>query len=812
MDRARITDSMNTPRDHVAFLVKGMTCGACSARLEKALTEFPGVIAATVSFATERADIHYDVETTNGTALAAVVKKTGFEIHERTISLKVRGMTCAACAQQVERALKLVPGVRGATVNFAIDRALVTITDGITIEADLLSAIEGAGFTAQLTRDAPGEPPQPARAAITEMVDLKREHVALIVSVLLTIPLAGQMICHWIGLEFRLSPYMELTLATPVQVIIGARFYRSAYRALLAGSANMDVLVAMGTSAAFFYSLYLLISLRSAAGGALYFEASTVIITLVLTGKALEGKAKKSAAASIRALMDLRPQTALLERHEKTVKVDLTEVKRGDIVIVRSGERVPVDGVIEDGTSELDESLLTGERLPVLKSIGDRVTAGAINGTGLLRVYVTAVGEDSTLARIIRLVENAQAGKAPMQRLADRISLIFVPAVIIVALSTFVSWMLFSGDFATAFDAAVSVLVIACPCALGLATPTAIVAGMGAAAKAGILIKDVEALERAHRTDTVVFDKTGTLTSGRPAVAELAVLRGRRERIIQLAASAQAGSDHPLAKAAQDVAARERISILPVSHFCSHAGRGVEGVVDSHRVILGNRALMLENSVNVALEENRAQTWEADAHTVLFLAIDGVLAALFAVADPIRPASIDAISTLRSMGVQTVLLSGDACCVVDIVGRAVGVDDARGEVLPADKAKIIETLRRESHEVAMVGDGINDALALAVADVGIAMGTGTDVAMEAAGITLMRPDPRLVADAVSISRATWLKSRQNLFWAFFYNVIAVPLAALGYLSPPIAGAAMAASSVSVVINSLLLRRWRAKET
>jgi len=810
MDHEGRQDPLNRPRRQLIFPVGGMTCGACSARLEKSFTEVPGVITATVNFATERAVIQYDVDTINPAAVASVVTKTGFQLLDRTVLLEVGGMIGPACAVRVENALKFVPGVRATTVNFATDRAEVTIMEGIAVEADLLSTIEGAGFSAQLSWDEPNKLERPTGAVSREEVGLKPDHVALIASVLLALPFVGQMICHWLGLEFRLSPYLELILATPVQVIIGARFYRSAYRTIRAGSANMDVLVAMGTSAAFFYSVYLLVSLRAAASGALYFEASTLIITLVLTGKALEGRAKRSATASIRALMDLRPQTAVLEQHETTIEVPLRQVRPGHVVVVRSGEKVPVDGVIEDGTSELDESLLTGERLPVLKSNGDKVTAGAINGSGLLRVKVIGVGENSTLARIIRLVENAQAGKAPMQRLADRISRIFVPAVIIVAFGTFAGWMLFSGDFAAAFNAAVSVLVIACPCALGLATPTAIVAGMGAAAKAGILIKDVEALERAHRTDTVVFDKTGTLTSGCPDVVELAVLQGRRELIIQLAASAQAGSDHPLARAVQGIAAREHISTLPAKHFRNHAGRGVEAVVDSHRVVLGNRALMLDNNINMALEDDSARAWEADACTLLFLAIDGALAALFAVADPIRPGSVDAVSTLRAMRVETILLSGDARRVVDIVGRAVGIDDSRGGVLPEDKAKIIQTLRQDGHTVAMVGDGINDALSLALADVGIAMATGADVAMEAAGITLMRPDPRLVAHAVAISRATWLKSRQNLFWAFIYNVIGVPLAAFGYLSPSIAGAAMAASSISVVTNSLLLRRWRAK--
>ncbi|MBM4220775.1 MAG: copper-translocating P-type ATPase, partial [Gammaproteobacteria bacterium] len=592
--------------------------------------------------------------------------------------------------------------------------------------------------------------------------------------------------------------------------VIGARFYRSAWQAIRARAGNMDVLVVLGTTAAYGYSLYLLAALGfSEAAGKLYFEASVVIITLVLLGKFLESRAKRGTTAAIRQLMELRPQTARVRQADGTEReMPVFEVRTGDRIIVRPGERIPVDGIVHTGHSEVDESLITGESLPVDKQAGSRVTGGSINGTGLLQVRATAVGADSTLARIIRLVENAQSGKAPVQRLVDRISAIFVPVVVLLSALSFAGWFLVTGNFETSLVSAVAVLVIACPCALGLATPTAIMTGTGAGARAGILIKDVEALERAHRLDTIVFDKTGTLTVGRPAVVGIHVLRGGQDEMLQLAASVQQGSEHPLARAIGDCAGAHGLGTSPVTDFRSHTGRGVSGTVEGRELMLGNRRLLAEWQIDAGSAAGIAAECEQQAQTAVYVADREGVIGILAMADPLRPEAIPAVATLRAMGIRNLMLSGDAVAVAAAIGRQAGVDEARGGMQPDDKATAIGALHADGRIVGMIGDGINDAPALAVAEVGIAMGSGTDIAMETAGITLMRPDPRLVAAAIDISRATFRKIRQNLFWAFIYNVVGIPAAALGYLSPALAGAAMAMSSVSVVCNSLLLRRWR----
>ena len=614
-----------------------------------------------------------------------------------------------------------------------------------------------------------------------------------------------------LGVMFHLSIWTELLLATPVQFIIGARFYRAAWNALRARASNMDVLVAMGTSTAYLYSLYLLITLGDDAAGKLYFEASAVIITLVLLGKYMEARAKRGTTAAIRQLMDLRPKTARVLRDGQEVELPVARLVKGDLVIVRPGENIPVDGELTEGSSEVDESLITGESIPVEKQPGDKLTGGSINGTGLMKITATAVGEDSTLAKIIRLVENAQSGKAPIQRLVDRISEIFVPVVVTIAVCTFLGWYFFNGDVETALISAVSVLVIACPCALGLATPTAIMTGTGAAARAGILIKDVQALEQAHGINAVIFDKTGTLTTGRPTVVAIHSLDDNEQQMLMAVASLQQGSEHPLAKAVLKRAAEETIALKPVDDFKSHTGFGVAGTVDGSTVISGNEQFMHDNGITTDTESDMAATWESEGKTVIWIARDNTLLGIMAIADPLRPEAISAVTELKRMGIYTLLLSGDAVLAVKEIGRQVGVDKAQGAVKPADKSNEVQSLRAEGYRIAMIGDGINDAPALAAADVGIAMGSGTDVAMETAGVTLMRSSPALVPGAISVSRATWRKIKQNLFWAFAYNVVGIPFAVAGYLSPTIAGAAMAFSSVSVVSNSLLLRSWKPKQ-
>jgi Cu+-exporting ATPase len=789
--------------------IRGMTCSACATRLEGALAQVPGIRSATVNFALERADVAFDPAETSPAGVAEAVKRAGFEVPQQSFSFPVGGMTCSACATRVEKALRAVPGVTEANVNLALERADVKGVTGIVAIQDLAGAVERAGYEARVRSASEERAKADEEHRLLEQQALRRELAMLLVAIALTAPLVVQMLAMALGLPFHLMPTTELVLATPVQFVCGARFYRGAWKALRAKSGNMDVLVALGTSAAYFYSYYLLATLGHGAMGHLYFEASAVVITLVMLGKFLEARAKRGTTAAIRQLMNLRPQTARIRRADGTEsEVPVSEVRTGDLAIVRPGERVPVDGRVFSGRSEIDESLITGESLPVEKAPGALVTGGSINGTGLLEVEATAVGEDSTLSKIIRMVENAQAGKAPVQRLVDRISAVFVPIVVVIAALTFAGWMLYDGSFEHAFIASVSVLVIACPCALGLATPTAIMTGTGAAARSGILIKDVASLERAHKVDAVIFDKTGTLTEGRPRLVSLHAMRSTEDELLRLAASVQQGSEHPLARAVLDRAAERGVKLEPVSDFRSFTGRGVAGTVGGRQIAIGNARFMEERGVDVGAEAARAGEWQKHAQTVVFVADDGEPAGVLGIIDPLRAQSREAVQALSQMGIRTLMLSGDAVAVASEIGRQAGVSDARGEVRPDEKARIVEQLSAEGHAVGMVGDGINDAPALAAADVGIAMGTGTDIAMETAGITLMRSDPRLVASAIAASRATFRKIRQNLFWAFVYNVIGIPLAALGMLSPAIAGAAMAMSSVSVVSNSLLLRRWR----
>ena len=640
------------------------------------------------------------------------------------------------------------------------------------------------------------------------------------------------------GQSWMLDGWLQWALATPVQFWLGARFYKSGWKALRAGAGNMDLLVALGTSAAYGLSVYQLLRHGSGAGGNgagggsggghdmahLYFEASAVVITLVLLGKWLEARAKRQTTEAIRALNALRPETARLRRNGMDTDVPVGEVKVGDLVVVRPGERIAVDGEILEGATEADESLITGESLPVSKQPGDRVTGGAVNGEGLIVVYTSAVGAESTLARIVRMVESAQAKKAPIQRLVDQVSSVFVPVVIGIALVTLLGWGLFGagdGHWETAILNAVAVLVIACPCALGLATPTAIMAGTGVAARHGILIKDAEALEVAHQVKVVAFDKTGTLTEGKPELVELTTPpSASRDAALAWSAAIQSGSEHPLAKAVTALALKEKLAVPAATQVRAVAGRGMAALVEGRELRLGSPRFMQELNVDVSAFAERAAALEAQGSTVSWLAdVTGApqLLALLAFGDTVKTSAAAAVASLHALGIQTALITGDNRGSADAVAKQLGIDIVHAQVLPEDKASIVGQLKAgikgtdaKNARVAMVGDGINDAPALAAADVGIAMSTGTDVAMQAAGITLMRGDPALVADAIDISRRTYAKIRQNLFWAFFYNVVGIPLAAFGLLSPVIAGAAMAFSSVSVVSNALLLRRWKGR--
>ena len=715
-----------------------------------------------------------------------------------TIDLQIEGMTCASCSSRVEKALSKVPGVVSAEVNLATERAEVQFDSPATTKA-LIAAVQAAGYTAS----------KPSTSRTSTATGAAWWPIA--VAAALSLPLALPMLGLLFGRHWMLDGWLQLALATPVQFWLGARFYRAGWSAVRAGAGNMDLLVALGTSAAFGLSAYELLAHGGDAMGHLYFEASAIVITLVLLGKWLEARAKRQTTEAIRALNALRPETARLRRGNDDVEVPIGDVRMGDIVVVKPGERMPVDGLVREGASHLDESLITGESLPVTREAGGRVTGGSVNGEGLLLVQTTAVGAESTLARIVRMVESAQAKKAPIQRLVDRVSAVFVPVVIGIAALTLLAWGLGTGQWEQAILNAVAVLVIACPCALGLATPTAIMAGTGVAARHGILIKDAEALEIAHAIRVVAFDKTGTITEGKPSLVEALPVDSTRGSLLALAAAIQAGSEHPLARAVLATAQAEKVDVPRASDVRALPGRGMAAEVEKRQLRLGSSRLMEELGVDCSALRSQADRLAAEGRTVSWLADvtdTPRLLGLLAFGDAVKASAVAAIARLRSIGVQSVLVTGDNRGSAASVAAAVGIDRVEAEVLPQDKAAIIDTLKQGGQIVAMVGDGINDAPALAAADVGIAMSTGTDVAMQAAGITLMRGDPALVADAIDISRRTYRKIRQNLFWAFAYNVVGIPLAALGLLSPVIAGAAMALSSVSVVSNALMLRRWK----
>jgi len=768
------------------------------------------------------------------------------------LSLKIEGMTCASCVARVEKVLAKVPGVRHVSVNLATEMARVESAAPLSFET-LRLAVDDAGYAASAVAEQPSAAADERRAS---EADERSHHDGLLVlaAALLSLPLLVPMLLAPFHLHWMLDGRVEWALATPVQFWLGARFYRAGWKAARVGAGNMDLLVALGTSAAYGLSVWQLL----AANGAmpvLYFEASAVVITLVRLGKWLESRAKRQTASAIRALQVLRPESARVRQPSGAdIDVAIDEVRSGALVVVRPGERIAVDGVVEQGASHVDESLITGESLPVARHAGDKVTGGAINGDGLLLVRATAVGAEATLARIIRLVEDAQAAKAPIQQLVDRVSAVFVPVVLVLALLTFAGWCLAAGDVQTAIINAVAVLVIACPCALGLATPAAIMAGTGVAARHGILIKDAVALELAHRVGTVAFDKTGTLTEGKPALLALLPFEIDEARLLQLVGAVQRGSEHALARsvahamADADAAAESKVdtitatgaatatvsivtggpaagvdaaagagplvaaSLPPLSASDVRAlpGRGMAATVDGDALILGSARLMAEQGIALAPLAARAAALEQQGHTISWLAsgTSHRLLGMLAFGDRVKPGAKEGIRRLHVLNIATVLLTGDNQGSADSVARELGIASVRANMLPADKTQAIADLKRNGAKVAMVGDGINDAPALAAADVGIAMSSGTDVAMQAAGITLMRGDPALVADAIDISRRTYAKIRQNLFWAFIYNLVGIPLAAFGLLNPMVAGAAMALSSVSVISNALLLRRWK----
>jgi Cu+-exporting ATPase len=719
-----------------------------------------------------------------------------------TLDLGVAGMTCASCVLRVERALKKVPGVTDATVNLATESARVTYAASDDVEAQIRRAVRNAGYE-----------PRAAESALPEDLSPWAGFAPVAIGMLLSLPLVLPMLGDLLGRHWMLPAWLQFALATPVQFILGARFYKAGWHALRAGTGNMDLLVAIGTSAGWGLSVWLWLAQEQSH---LYFEASAVVITLVLLGKWLEARAKRQTTTAIRALQALRPEVAhVIQRSGGEVDLPLAEVLAGDRLAVRPGERIPADGIVEQGDTHVDESMLTGEPLPVAKGEGTRVTGGSINAEGRIVMRATAVGSESVLSKIIRLVEDAQAAKAPIQRMVDQVSAVFVPVVLVIAALTLGGWLLAGQGMEAAMIHAVAVLVIACPCALGLATPAAIMAGTGVAARHGILIKDAQALELAHKLDTVAFDKTGTLTVGQPRLVAFIAAPGVDEAA-QLAAAAglQSGSEHPLARAVVNAAKERGIAIAEPDSVRAVAGRGTEGEVGNRSYLIGSLRWLRELGVPLGALDADVQRLQGEGATLSALVesvTEGLaLRALMAFADEPKAGAAAALARLRQRGLRLVMISGDNRAAAHAMARRLGLqpEEVLAEVLPGDKAERVAALRAGGHVVAMVGDGVNDAPALAAADVGIAMGTGTDVAMHAAGITLMRGDVGLVAGALDISHRTVLKIRQNLFWAFAYNVAGIPLAALGYLSPVMAGAAMALSSVSVLANALLLKRWR----
>lgn len=783
--------------------IDGMTCASCAGRVEKSLAKVPGVRSVSVNLATEQARIEAPAESLP--ALVEAVQQAGYSVPAHSLELDISGMTCASCAGRVEKALAKVPGVKSVSVNLATERAHVELL-GQVDPGLLINAVTQAGYGASLHQsEKTTEDDQQKR--------LHRERWALTLAIVLALPLVLPMLLAPFGIHWMLPAWAQFVLATPVQFVLGARFYVAAWKAVKAGAGNMDLLVALGTSAGYGLSLYEWAIAEPGSMPHLYFEASAVVIALVLLGKYLESRAKRQTASAIRALEALRPERALRMVDGQEQDVAISDLRLNDLVLVKPGERFPVDGEVVEGQSHADEALISGESLPVPKQPGDKVTGGAINGEGRLIIKTMALGTETVLARIIRLVEDAQSAKAPIQKLVDKVSQVFVPVVVLIALATLLGWWLYGAPIETALINAVAVLVIACPCALGLATPTAIMAGTGVAARHGILIKDAEALERAHEVSAVVFDKTGTLTSGTPQIAHFSALDGDEAHLLQAAGALQRGSEHPLAKAVLDACAARDLKVPDVTDSQSLTGRGIAGTLEGRRLALGNRRLLEETGLNPGSLAASASAWETEGRTLSWLIEQSPqpqVLGLFAFGDTLKPGAQSAIAQLNARHISSHLLTGDNRGSAKVVAEALGISDVHAEVLPADKAATVAELKKTG-VVAMVGDGINDAPALAAADIGIAMGGGTDVAMHAAGITLMRGDPRLVPAALEISRKTYAKIRQNLFWAFIYNVIGIPLAAFGFLNPVLAGAAMAFSSVSVVSNALLLKFWKPRD-
>jgi len=711
-------------------------------------------------------------------------------------------MTCAACSARVEKALNKVSGVQRANVNLALNRGTIEFNEGEVTVEELIKIIERTGYKASQHTEDKGDKEKIAREK-----EIKTLKILFIISTILSLPLLSAMFFHMAGIHTILgNGYVQLALATPVQFIVGYRFYRGAYHALRGGGANMDVLVAMGTSAAFFFSLYnTIVGIKD-----YYYEASAIIITLIVLGKLLEAIAKGRTSEAMKKLMGLQAKTARVVRDGEEKDIPMEEVIVGDIIVVRPGEKVPVDGTVVDGNSSVDESMLTGESIPVDKKAGDGVIGATINKNGVFKFEATKVGKDTALAQIIKLVEDAQGSKAPVQRLADKISGIFVPAVVTIAVVTFVLWYFIGGDFTHGLISAVAVLVIACPCALGLATPTAIMVGTGKGAEHGILIKGGEHLEKTHQLNAIVFDKTGTITKGQPEVTNIIVFNSDEDLILRYAAIAEKSSEHPLGESIVKRAKEKGMKLEDPEKFEAIPGHGIYSLIEGKDIYLGNRKLMRDKNIEIDGIEDEIAKLEDEGKTAMLMAIGNEIKRIIAVADTVKENSRAAIKELEEMGLEIYMITGDNTRTANAIAKQVGITNVLAEVLPEHKAENVQRIKKEGKKVGMVGDGINDAPALVVADIGFAIGTGTDVAMEAADITLMKGDLRDIVTAIKLSRKTMKTIKQNLFWAFAYNTAGIPIAALGLLNPMIAGGAMAFSSVSVVTNSLRLKNFKIK--
>lgn len=784
--------------------ITGMTCAACSNRVEKSLSRVNGVKSAAVNPANEKATIVFDESKTSVHELISRVEKTGYGVTEERIELSLSGMTCAACATRIEKVLSKTDGVIQANVNLASEKATVKYINGKTDVDTLIGRVKKTGYDAKPAVKENAE----AEKAVKEQ-QYKKQRNAFIIGAVISIPFLVAMIGEFTGNHALMMPgWLQFLLATIVQFTIGWRFIRGAYNSLRGGSANMDVLVALGTLAAYLYSTVLLLI---GAEGGFYFEASVIIITLIILGKVLEARAKGQTSEALKKLMGLQAKTAHVIRNGETVDIPVEDVQTGDLLLIKSGEKIPVDGEIVEGQTSVDESMLTGESLPVDKEQGDMLIGATINKHGSVKMKATKVGKDTALSQIIRMVEEAQGSKAPIQDLADKISGIFVPIVIVIAALTFLITFYFAG-FSAALVSAVAVLVIACPCALGLATPTAIMVGTGKGAENGVLIKGAEYLQLIRNVDAIVLDKTGTITKGEPEVTDVMAFGTDKDELLRLVASAEAGSEHPLGQSIIQKAKEKKIQLNDATNFEAVPGHGIYSSIDGKRLAVGNKKLMERENILLESYKTEIEALEEKGKTVMMASQEGSLLGYVAVADTVKKTSRQAIRELKAMGIEVIMMTGDNERTAQAIAAEVSVDRILAEVLPEGKAEQVEKLKQEGKKVAMVGDGINDAPALATADVGIAIGTGTDVAIEAADITLMSGDLLAIVETIQLSQATMRKIKQNLAWAFGYNILLIPVAAFGLLNPILAGAAMAFSSVSVVTNTLFLKRWKPRHT